>query len=161
EIELVTPPIGEAGPLVIRNASPAGVSRAQCRITKIYPFELEITAAPAPQGYALLDTRPWLIDTTLSKLPDDALLSLATALATLAPPTPVPHWSWNAYEKSPELAVHIRHAVWLTAKHRALEPPVIVPWHAGTHLALHLDNDLSHILFVGGSFEPNEFALLD
>jgi FkbM family methyltransferase len=161
EVELVTPPIGEAGPLVIRNASAAGPSRAQCRITRIDPVDRGAATETPPPEYTPVDTRPSAIGTVFSALSDDALRLAAEAVAVLAPLAPVPHWRWNAYESSPELAAHIRHALWLAAKDRTLAHPAVVPWHDGTRLALHLDNDLSHMLFVGGSFEPNEFALLD
>jgi FkbM family methyltransferase len=157
EIELLTPPIGQAGPLVIRNASATGASRAQCRITGVYPAA---SKAPLP-GYALVDIKPRSIDTIFSALPDNALLAMAEALAALLPLAPIPYWHWHAYEQNPDLAVHIRHAIWLTAKARGLQHPIIVPWRVGTRLALHLDNDLSHMLFVSGTFEHNEFALFD
>lgn len=50
EIELHTPPLAEAGPLIIRNASPAGASRVQCRITGIVPVGPTCEAASADRA---------------------------------------------------------------------------------------------------------------
>jgi FkbM family methyltransferase len=161
DIELVTPPIGETGPLVIRNASEAGVSRAQCCIAAILSVGGEVVPGPVQRGSTVVDTSPRGIETIFSSLSDDVLLAVAKAVADLKPLAPIPNWRFSAFETSAELAVHIRHSVWLAARARALERPVVVPWYGGTRLALRLDNDLSHSLFACGCFEPNEFALID
>jgi FkbM family methyltransferase len=36
-----------------------------------------------------------------------------------------------------------------------------LPWYGPTVFASRFDNDLSLAMFVGGTYEPNEFALLD
>jgi len=86
---------------------------------------------------------------------------VAQHMTTLDPLRPIPNWRFGAFWKSRDLAVHVRHSLWMAAQARRGKLPVIVPWHGDTRLRLYLDNELSHTLFSGGSFEPNEFALLD
>ena len=113
------------------------------------------------QGTTVVKTSREHIAGVFSGLSDRLLLELAEALATLAPLEPTRHARFGDFENSADLAVHIRHALWLSAKARGLREPVIVPWHYGTRLALHLENDLSLTLYASGHFEANEFAFLD
>jgi FkbM family methyltransferase len=73
----------------------------------------------------------------------------------------VPGWRFDAFKTSADPAVHVRHGLWCAANAQHCDHPIVVPWHEGTRLVLHLDNDLSHSLFAGGCYEPNEFAVLD
>ena len=54
-----------------------------------------------------------------------------------------------------------RAALWHCARDRRLEVPIVVPWLAGTQVGVTLGNDMSLCLYVGSSFEPNEFAFFD
>jgi FkbM family methyltransferase len=54
-----------------------------------------------------------------------------------------------------------RAALWHCARDRRLEVPIVVPWLAGTRVGVTLGNDMSLCLYVGSSFEPNEFAFFD
>jgi FkbM family methyltransferase len=118
-------------------------------------------AAAPPRDGASIDTSPAAVATLFARLPDRALASVARSTAALQPLRPHPGWRFDDFVMSPDLAAHVRYAVWLAARSRGISSPVIVPWHAGTRLRLSLDNDLSLALFAGGAFEPNEFALLD
>jgi FkbM family methyltransferase len=54
-----------------------------------------------------------------------------------------------------------RAVLWQCAHDHGLEVPVVVRWLNGTRIGLTLGNDMSLCLYVGSSFEPNEFAFLD
>jgi FkbM family methyltransferase len=159
EVELVTPVIGEVGPLTVRNAFASGPSRARCRIAQIIPIDSDASSDFALR--TLVDTSPSCMERMFAGLTNDLLLEAAKAMAVLKPLAPIPHWRFAHFERSSELAVHVRHSLWLTARLRDIKQPIPIPWHGGTRLALHLDNDLSHALFADGCFDPNEFALLD
>src|SRR5208283_1915434 len=70
-------------------------------------------------------------------------------------------WRFDEFLSRPDLATLVRHALWRTL-HRLPNPPAVaLPWHGGTTFSSRFDNDLSLAMFVGGTFEPNEFAFLD
>jgi FkbM family methyltransferase len=147
EIVLGIPSLGMAGPLVIRNHSACGPSRVQLRIVDIERVANE------------LDQRP--LGPLLAGLSADALIELAESVAMAPRLSPVPGWRFDGFKTSADPAVHIRHGLWCAANAQHSDHPVVVPWHEGTRLVLHLDNDLSYSLFAGGCYEPNEFAVLD
>ena len=60
EIELNTPPLEQAGPLIVRNASPHGRSSAQCILLNITPTEQESLLSETPPS-----------QTTLTCIPDE------------------------------------------------------------------------------------------
>ena len=86
--------------------------------------------------------------------------------ALLAPAEPQPHTqpSWRFaheyYEQRRWLACR-RGALWEAAVRQAITVPVTLRWYHGTMVDVMLGNDNSLCLYVCGSFEPNEFALLD
>jgi FkbM family methyltransferase len=53
-----------------------------------------------------------------------------------------------------------RAALWDHAVERRLEVPLTVRWYDGLEVDVMLGNDHSLCLYVGGTFEPNEFAFL-
>lgn len=71
-----------------------------------------------------------------------------------------PGWTFGACDQGGHLRHRLRIACWKIAKE--LSPPVgiVVPWYDGLRARLFLGNDLSWCLFVGGTFEPNEFHFL-
>jgi FkbM family methyltransferase len=163
EITLGIPSIETAGPLVIRNHSPLGPSRVQLRIIEIERVanevgnevhrqnELEQLNGPAKRPLGPL----------FAGLSADALIELAESLAVVPQLHPVPGWRFDGFKTSADPAVHVRHGLWCAANAQHCDHPIVVPWHEGTRLILHLDNDLSYTLFAGACYEPNEFALLD
>lgn len=86
--------------------------------------------------------------------------------ALLAPDEPQPRTqpSWRFaqeyYEQRRWLACR-RGALWEAAARQAIAVPVTLRWYYGTIVDVMLGNDNSLCLYVCGSFEPNEFALLD
>jgi FkbM family methyltransferase len=122
---------------------------------------LRLRHALALGGQTLVSMQADAIAAIFAPLTSEQMAQLIAALATLKPLRPVPGWRMDGFLESGELATFIRYAIWLALRQRADTEPVILPWHAGTRLGLHLRNDLGMAVFVGGGFEPNEFALLD
>ena len=163
EIALRIPSIEAAGPLVIRNHSACGPSRVQLRIVDIERVaneggnelhrqnELDQLIGPAKRPLGAL----------FAELSADALIELAESLAVAPQLCPVSGWRFEGFKTSADPAVHVRHGLWCAANAQHCDQPIVVPWHEGTRLVLHFDNDLSHSLFAGACYEPNEFAVLD
>lgn len=209
-VTLITPPLGEAGPLVIRNASEDGSSTALCRTVSVSPLqsgqaagsaslspeeidflasqlsETAGTLAPllAADADIAMNVAPRLRDATIglrrplaygglalierasaervfADLPSSELRGLVSRLATPAALGPVPDWRMDAFLESADLAPFVRYAIWLAFCRRDEAEPVVLPWLGGTRIGLNFRNDLGRAIFVGGDFEPNEFALLD
>jgi hypothetical protein len=53
---------------------------------------------------------------------------------------------FGVFKNSSDPDVRIRNGLWSAAKTRRGDRPIVMPWHEGTKLALHLDNDLSYSL---------------
>jgi FkbM family methyltransferase len=93
-------------------------------------------------------------------LPIAALRQLGSKLARPRPLGTFPGWHFAIEEQSPTPLIRLRRRLWDHFKRRGVSRPVRVRWFDGLRLDLVLGNDQSHCLFVGGSFEPNEFAFL-
>jgi len=74
---------------------------------------------------------------------------------------PIPNWRFDEFQSRSDFATLVRHALWRTLHRLPSAPEVALPWHGLTVFASRFDNDLSLAMFVGGTYEPNEFALLD
>jgi FkbM family methyltransferase len=72
-----------------------------------------------------------------------------------------PGWFFSIGDRDNRPATRLRRKIWTRFADERILRPVTVPWYEGLRLRLHLGNDLSRCIFVGGSFEPNEFAFLD
>jgi FkbM family methyltransferase len=109
-------------------------------------------------GYHLDNAGAWLLEHA------PALGRLYVAL--LKPPRPTvvvrPGWRFaeEYYDKREWYACR-RGALWEAARRKGLVVPVMVPWLEGTDVQVTLGNDNSLCLYVCGSFEPNEFVVLD
>jgi FkbM family methyltransferase len=162
EITLGIPSIETTGPLVIRNHSARGPSRVQLRIVEIERLAAEVGNEVHQNELDQLNgpaKRP--LGALFAGLSADALIDLAESLAGAPQLRPVPGWRFDGFKTSADPAVHVRHGLWCAANAQHCDRPIVVPWHEGTRLVLHLDNDLSYTLFAGACYEPNEFALLD
>lgn len=74
---------------------------------------------------------------------------------------PYPGWHCGIDYYGNALGPRFRTAIWKYCNERDLESPVRMRFHAGLRVYTYIGNDLSKCLFVGGCYEPNEFAFLD
>jgi FkbM family methyltransferase len=73
----------------------------------------------------------------------------------------MPGWQFGSGTDAPGTRVQLRTRLWERARDEGTNHPVVVPWYGGGRIRLFLGNDMSYCVYVGGSFEPNEFTLLD
>ncbi|SEC68263.1 methyltransferase, FkbM family [Rhizobiales bacterium GAS188] len=112
-------------------------------------------------GLALIHSNAAAIEAVFAGLDAQILGVLADHLKILLPLRHMPDWNFGEFQSRADLATLVRHALWRTLHRLPLAPTVALPWHGGTTFASCFDNDLSLAMFVGGTYEPNEFALLD
>jgi FkbM family methyltransferase len=110
---------------------------------------------------ALIRTQPGALGAVFAGVDIEILRQLADHLKILLPLRPIPGWRFDEFGSRPDLATLLRHALWRTLHHLPNPPAVALPWHRGTTFNTRFDNDLSLAMFVGGTYEPNEFAFLD
>ncbi|SDR05079.1 methyltransferase, FkbM family [Rhizobiales bacterium GAS113] len=115
----------------------------------------------SPSGLALIRAKATEIETVFAGLDARILSALADHLKILLPLRHMPDWHFGEFQSRPDLATLVRHALWRALHSLPSAPEVMLPWHGGTRFASCFDNDLSLAMFVGGTYEPNEFALLD
>jgi FkbM family methyltransferase len=96
----------------------------------------------------------------LLRLPPVVLTIVAGVAASAAPLARDPGWSYSRVQHVDGRRARLRLALWTAFRDRQIERPVTMRWHNGLRVRMHLGNDLSYCLYVGGSFEPNEFAFL-
>ncbi len=104
---------------------------------------------------------PLPIDAELIHRTDAEMIALAQSIATLRPLVPYPKWRFDADWANPDRAFQMRQNVWQSFRGRAREASIVIGWHLGTRLQLHLGNDLSRQIYIAGCIDPNEFAFLD
>ena len=127
--------------------------------------ELAAVTFRTTQVEALLRTRlakqsPSVAESFL-RASEEELLRVAESLAVLRPLVPYPEWRFDADWYNPDLCVQLRRCLWEHFAERDGEETVILPWHLGTRLCMHLNNDLSRQIFIAGCTEPNEFTFVD
>jgi len=90
---------------------------------------------------------------------DAEILDIARSLVYVRPLIPYPEWHFDADWNDPELAFRKRRAIW---EHFQGAPPhpLVIDWYRGLKLRLHLSDDMSKQIFVGGCQDPNELAFL-
>lgn len=72
-----------------------------------------------------------------------------------------PGWTFAAEYYIERTWASLRRGVlWEHAVERRLKVPLTVKWYDGLHVDVMLGNDHSLCLYVGGTFEPNEFVFL-
>ena len=92
---------------------------------------------------------------------DTGLLGAASTLAYTRPLTLYPGWRFDSDWDNPDIECRMRRFIWSYFHNASREAPFGMTWHNGLTLQIHLGNDLSCPLFVGGCIDPNEFAFLD
>ena len=96
----------------------------------------------------------------LRRSPEPLLVVIAArVVAPTATLELVPGWSFASAERVTGHRARARRALWAAFRDRRIRRPVTIVWYEGLRVRLFLGNDLSLCLYVGGSFEPNEFVL--
>jgi FkbM family methyltransferase len=93
------------------------------------------------------------------KLPSRVLLIAARALTSTPRLEPEPSWTFNGNWNRPGRRAAGRRALLAELRDRDEDAVFTIRWYEGLRFAAHLDNDVGASLFLGGSYEPNEFAL--
>ena len=89
-----------------------------------------------------------------------ALLRAAVALLSPRPRVRrIPGWHFGMGEEAHTIGLRLRKVVWHRGR-RLGHLRVRLRWLEGLIAESHLGSDLSRCVFVGGAYEPNEFALL-
>ncbi|HZS25158.1 MAG TPA: FkbM family methyltransferase [Gaiellaceae bacterium] len=101
-----------------------------------------------------------LSEAAAERLPPRAVRLLARAVASRPNRAEQPGWFFDISEEDHSRRTTLRRVIWHAFMDRSIEDPVVVPWYDGLRLRLYFGNDLSKCVYVGGSFEPNEFAFL-
>jgi FkbM family methyltransferase len=72
----------------------------------------------------------------------------------------VPGWKFGTSGVETSVWGLLRLALWWDFKRRGRSIPIVIRWYDGLRVATYPGNDLSYCLFVGGTYEPNEFMFL-
>lgn len=89
------------------------------------------------------------------------LLSAAGTLAKVRPLTPYPGWRFDSDWDNSDVEFRMRRFIWTYFHNRGLETPLSMKWHKELTIQIHLGNDLSRPVFIGGCIDPNEFVFLN
>ncbi len=100
------------------------------------------------------------IETFVDRLPGWLLPLVARLAGRTRSLALEPGWYFDKSEEDDRPATQLRRALWRRFEREGLTKPVTVRWYERLKLRLYLGNDLSKTLYVGGSFEPNEFVFL-
>lgn len=103
--------------------------------------------------------RAWL--TFLRHAPQGAVRLAAGAVARGRPLAREPGWRFDNSAGDPSPLIRFRRDLWQYYRERSIDTPVTLRWYDGLRVRTFLGNDMSLCLYVGGSFEPNEFVFLD
>jgi FkbM family methyltransferase len=123
---------------------------------------LSIASSHSDNGTAALrfPSRSGRTASLLERAPLRALLEVARHQARIRPLGREPGWRFEAPAEDESPDVTFRRELWAVFHDDGAQRSVTVRWYDGLRVRLFLGNDLSRCLFVGGSFEPNEFALV-
>lgn len=103
--------------------------------------------------------RSWLW--FLRTAPQPAVRLAAATVARSRPLEPEPGWHFDVAADDPSRLIRIRRDLWQYYRQHGIQRPVKLRWYDGIRIRTFLGNDMSLCLYVGGSFEPNEFVFLD
>lgn len=85
---------------------------------------------------------------------------LASLLARPRPPGRRPGWRFGGGAPGKDPVAWLRLILWEVFRVRRWSEPSLIRWYEGIRFRVFLGNDLSRCLYVGGCYEPNEFAFL-
>jgi FkbM family methyltransferase len=96
----------------------------------------------------------------LAHAPRSLVQWTAQTLARAKPVGIEPGWRFDISADDPSTLVQFRRALWTYYRDNGIRQPVTERWYDGLRVRMFLGNDMSLCLYVGASFEPNEFAFL-
>ena len=105
--------------------------------------------------------RPAAPDFGFQQRTESENLSVAKSLAFVRPLVPRPGWRFDVEWDNPDLAFQMRRQLWCYFNKRGLHSPLVMDWYDGLRVNVYLGNDMSKQMFIGGCYEPNEFAFLN
>jgi FkbM family methyltransferase len=100
-------------------------------------------------------------DIPSAEIMESEILAAAESLAYVRPLVPYPGWRFDIEWDNPDLAFDMRRKIWSYFRDRQMEIPFVLKWYLDLRVMLYLGNDVSKQLFVGGCYDPNEFAWLN
>jgi FkbM family methyltransferase len=96
----------------------------------------------------------------MASIPAPVLARFAPLLAKIRPLGWYGGWTFGAGECEATPLTKVRLALWTHFEHHRLYAPFAIRWYDGLRVTMYLGNDLSRCLYVGGTYEPNEFMFL-
>lgn len=101
-----------------------------------------------------------LFQSYLRHAPDRAVRLTARVLCPRYRLRLEPGWRYDSSLHDSHVLTRLRDAVWHHYRSNPINRPIVVRWYEGLPLGLFIGNDLTSSLYVGGSFEPNEFVFI-
>jgi FkbM family methyltransferase len=96
----------------------------------------------------------------LERAPHWVLRRVAERNARVRPLGLQPGWYFGLADEDTSREAAFRRELSMYFRDEHIRDPIVVRWYEGLKLRLYLGTDMGHCLYVGGSFEPNEFAFL-
>ena len=93
-------------------------------------------------------------------IPARVLARFAALCAKIQPLGWYPGWRFGAGEDAASALTTLRLAIWTYFEQHRLYAPFTIRWYDRLRVTMYLGNDLSRCLYVGGTYEPNEFMFL-
>ncbi len=97
----------------------------------------------------------------LDRMSDAEALLFAHSLRYVRPLIAYPRWRFGSDWANPDLAFQFRQQIWERFRGAREDQPLLLEWHHGLTLELHLGNDISLLTYCHGCYEPNELAFLE
>jgi FkbM family methyltransferase len=145
-LRLPCPPV--VGPLIVRNGSESGPSKAVLEQVMICRLPPSLPPGPAAGNRA---SEPSQADVP----------RLVQSLEYLRPLVPYPGWHFDSDWNNPDFSFQTRRRLWEYCLAKRWDVVVDLPWYGGLRVELPLLSDAGRQLFVSGCIDPNEFAFLD
>ena len=127
----------------------AHIALDRLRIRKVIRMRRRSSSPPESWPHRIVNRLPRRVNGWLAEL-----------LARSRPLAPEPGWQFATGVDRSDRGTEFRRELWELYRERGIQRPVTIRWYDKLRVRLNLGNDMSLCLYVGGSFEPNEFVLL-